>query len=176
MAKKEAPPAAASDEKPASKSKLKVIILVVIGLLLAMGLSIGGTLFFLNKGDKPTVEDQAEETIAEAVPVKQPALYEQMEPAFVVNFNKDGRQRYMQVKVALMGRDQAEMDALKVHMPVLRNQLVMLFSSQDFAVLATPLGKELLQQQATAKVQELAQKETGKAVIERVLFTNFVLQ
>ena len=61
-------------------------------------------------------------------------------------------------------------------MPVLRNRLVMLFSSQDFEALITPVGKEMLLQQATASVQELAEKETGKVAIERVLFTNLVLQ
>ena len=72
--------------------------------------------------------------------------------------------------------DQAELDALKVHMPLLRNRLVMLFSGQDFAALITPLGKEMLRQQATTTVQELAQKETGKIVVEQVLFANLVLQ
>ena len=73
-------------------------------------------------------------------------------------------------------RDQAALDALKVHMPLLRNRLVMLLSSQDFEALKTPVGKEMLRQQATASVQELAQKEIGKLAIEQVLFTNFVLQ
>ena len=68
------------------------------------------------------------------------------------------------------------MEKLKVHMPVLRNQLVMLLAGQDFAALQTPLGKEMLLQQALASVQELAQKETGSTVVEQVLFTNFVLQ
>mgnify|MGYP000197017079 CR=1 FL=1 len=36
--------------------------------------------------------------------------------------------------------------------------LVMLLSGQDFATLQTPLGKEMLLQQALASVQELAQK------------------
>ncbi len=94
----------------------------------------------------------------------------------MVNFNYNGRQRYMQVTVALMARDQAALDALKVHMPVLRNNLVMLFSSQDFESLTSSVGKEMLRQKATASVQELAQKEVGKTVIEQVLFTNFVLQ
>ena len=70
----------------------------------------------------------------------------------------------------------AALDALKVHMPLLRNRLVMLLSSQDFEALKTPVGKEMLRQQATASVQELAQKEIGKLAIEQVLFTNFVLQ
>jgi flagellar protein FliL len=34
----------------------------------------------------------------------------------------------------------------------------------------------MLRQQATTTVQELAQKETGKMVVEQVLFTNLVLQ
>jgi flagellar protein FliL len=174
MAKKEEPQAPADAEaKPAGKMKL--IILIVVALLLAVGLSVGGTLFLLKKdGDK--AEASAEAPAAASAPGKQPAIYEELTPAFVVNFDFQGRPRYMQVSVALMGRDQAALDALKVHMPVLRNNLVMLFSSQDFETLATPVGMEMLRQQATASVQELAQKETGKQAVEQVLFTNLVLQ
>lgn len=82
----------------------------------------------------------------------------------------------MQVSVALMARDQAKLDALKVHLPLLRNQLNMLFASQNFDSLMTPVGKEMLRQQATTTVQELAKKEVGDGVVEQVLFTNFVLQ
>ena len=180
MAKKEdakAPPAAEAEGKAGGKSKLKLIILIVVGLLLAVGLSVGATLFFI-KGDKKT-EAKGEEQVAvegEAKPGKKVAIYEVLAPAFVVNFNVKGRQRYMQVSVALMGRDKAELDALHEHMPVLRNNLVMLFSSQDFDALSTPVGKEMLRQQATASVQALAQKETGKMAVEQVLFTNIVLQ
>ena len=111
-----------------------------------------------------------------AAPVRQPAIYQDLMPAFVVNFNYQNRTRYLQVSMALMSRDAAGMEKLKVHMPVLRNRLVMLLSGQDFAALQTPLGKEMLLQQALASVQELAQKETGSTVVEQVLFTNFVLQ
>ena len=142
--------------------------------LLAIGLSVGGTWFFLSKSLKA---EKTEEVASEAAkPGKQPALYEILAPAFVVNFNQNGRQRYMQVGVALMGRDKAQMDALREHMPLVRNKLVMLFSSQSFDSLVTPVGKEMLRQQATAGLQELAKKETGQLAIEQVLFTNFVLQ
>jgi flagellar FliL protein len=174
MAKKEVPQAAPSEPKAPGKSKLKLILLIVVLLLLAVGLSVGATWFFLSKGDSAEKTEEAAEF--SAAPVKQQAIYEQLVPAFVVNYNHKGRQRYMQVSIALMARDQMALDALKVHMPVLRNRLVMLFSSQDFDALATPVGKEMLRQQATASVQELAQKETGKMVVEQVLFTNFVLQ
>ena len=171
MAKKEA--ASAGDGQPAGKSKLKLIILIVLGLLLAVGLSVGGTWCILRKGDNSEDANPAE---AAAAPVRQPAIYQDLMPAFVVNFNYQNRTRYLQVSMALMSRDAAGMEKLKVHMPVLRNRLVMLLSGQDFAVLQTPLGKEMLLQQALASVQELAQKETGSTVVEQVLFTNFVLQ
>lgn len=172
MAKKEAPQAAASTEaKPAGKMKL--IILIALVVLLAVGLSVGATWFLLSKGDSTAEQQVAAEP---AVPLKQPAIYEELSPAFVVNFTQQGRARYMQVSVALMARDKQALDALKVHMPVLRNRLVMLFSSQNFDTLMTPVGKEMLRQQATASVQELAEKETGKLTVEQVLFTNIVLQ
>ena len=179
MAKKEEAkaPAADADGKPAGKSKLKLIILIVVGLLQAIGLSVGATLFFL-KGDKKEEAKGEEHAKTEDAgkPVKKQAIYEVLAPAFVVNYNYKGRQRYMQVSVALMGRDKAELDALHEHMPVLRNNLVMLFSGQDFEALSTPVGKEMLRQQTTASVQALAQKETGKMAVEQVLFTNIVLQ
>ena len=180
MAKKQAPtpPAADGGEKAGGKSKLKLIILIVVILLLAIGGSVGATLFFLGKDKGGEEEKPAEETASEstAAPVKLPAIYEAIAPAFIANYNYQGRQRYMQVSVALMARNQAELDALKVHMPLVRNRLVMLFSGQDFGTLMAPVGKEMLRSQATAVVQELAQKETGKTVVEQVLFTNIVLQ
>ena len=154
---------------PAVKGKLKLIILIVVAVLLAIGLSVGATWYFMHSPKSEAVP-QAD------VNVKLPALYEPMAPAFVVNFNANGRQRYMQVSVTLQARDPADLKALMVHMPVIRNNLVMLFSGQTFDDLATPVGQEILRQKTTASVQEVAQKELGKVVIDQALFTNFVLQ
>ncbi|KAB0499736.1 flagellar basal body-associated protein FliL [Pseudomonas vancouverensis] len=162
----------AAVKDPATKGKLKLIIVIVLALLLAIGVSVGATWYFMHSAQsKPAV------AAADAAPVgKQPAIFESMAPAFVTNFNQNGRQRYMQVSITMLARNQADLDALKVHMPVIRNNLVMLFSGQDFATLASPVGQEMLRQKATASVQEVAQKELGKVVVEQLLFTNFVLQ
>ncbi|MBV4475737.1 flagellar basal body-associated protein FliL [Pseudomonas sp. B2M1-30] len=168
MAKSEA----AAVKDPATKGKLKLIIVIVLALLLAIGASVGATWFFMH-----SAQSKPAEAAAQAAPVgKQPAIFEPMAPAFVANYNQNGRQRYMQVSITMLARNQADLEALKVHMPVIRNNLVMLFSGQDFATLATPVGQEMLRQKATASVQEVAQKELGKVVIEQLLFTNFVLQ
>ncbi|POF41864.1 flagellar basal body-associated protein FliL [Pseudomonas laurylsulfativorans] len=162
----------AAVKDPATKGKLKLIILIVVALLLAIGVSVGATWYFMHSAQsKPAA------AVAQTAPVgKQPAIFESMAPAFVANYNQNGRQRYMQVSVTMLARNQVDLDALKVHMPVIRNNLVMLFSGQDFATLASPVGQEMLRQKATASVQEVAQKELGKVVIEQLLFTNFVLQ
>ncbi|VVQ07534.1 hypothetical protein PS918_04860 [Pseudomonas fluorescens] len=161
----------AAVKDPATKGKLKLIIVIVVALLLAIGVSVGATWYFMHSTQsKPAA-------VAETAPVgKQPAIFESMAPAFVANYTQNGRQRYMQVSITMLGRNQADLDALKVHMPVIRNNLVMLFSGQDFPTLASPVGQEMLRQKATASVQEVAQKELGKVVVEQLLFTNFVLQ
>lgn len=94
----------------------------------------------------------------------------------MVNYTHAGRQRYMQVNVVLMGRDAAGMATLTKHLPLVRNQLVMLFTSEEFDSLFTPDGKETLRQRATLAVQSLLEKEIGNPVVESVLFTNIVLQ
>ena len=166
---------AKSDEvkDPAAKGKLKLIIVAVVALLLAVGLSVGATWFFMHSST-PKVDPAA--AAATDANVKHPAIFEPLTPAFVVNFNSNGRQRYMQVSITMLARSQPDLEALKVHMPVIRNNLVMLFAGIPFESLATPIGQEMLRQKATASVQEVAQKELGKTVIEQLLFTNFVLQ
>jgi flagellar FliL protein len=170
MAKQEQ--SAEDGAKPAKKGKLKLVIIIVVALLVTIGASVGATWFIMNK---KVHEAEATKTEA-AAPTRMAAIYEKLTPSFVVNFNVNGRQRYMQVGVALMGRDQVKMDELKAHLPQVRNQLVMLFSAQTYDSLLTPVGKELLRQQATSKIQELAQKQVGQPTVEQVLFTNFVLQ
>ena len=164
--------AADAVKDPAKKRKLKVILMIVVGLLLAIGLSVGATWFIMHRGQ---AQPDAAAT-AESANVKKEAIFEPLTPPFVVNYNVNGRQRYMQVSITLLARDHADLEALKVHMPVIRNNLVMMFSGQPFDTLTTPIGMEMLRQKAAAVVQEVGQKELGKSVIEQLLFTNYVLQ
>lgn len=152
------------------KSKKKLLILIGAAFL-AVLLSAGGVAFFLLGG-----EDEPEEQAADTAPGQQMALYQPMDPAFVVNFTHEGKRRYMQVNVVLMGRDPEGMAALAQHMPLLRNELVLQFSSEEFSSLFTPEGKEALRERATLAVKAMLEKELGNPVIESVLFTNIVLQ
>lgn len=177
MAKKQPPLSPPDpDAKPKPPRRLKPAVLIGLIVAVAMLLSALGTWLAFRK-DSPEVKQEASSAAAEAVaPSRLPAVYEPLMPAFVINYEYKGRQRYLQVSMALMGRDGAGMAKLKAHMPVLRNRLVLLLAGQDFEVLSTPAGKESLRQQITADVQALAEAEIGTATVEQVLFTNFVLQ
>lgn len=159
-------------EQAPKKSKGKLFLLVGIGLL-ALLLSVGGVVYFLLSGEP---EQSAEVAAEPAEPVQRPAIYQPLEPAFVVNYTHAGRQRYMQVSVVLMGRDPDKMNQVSQHFPLLRNQLVMLFSSEEFEDLLTAEGKESLRERATLAVQAMLEREMNDPVIEAVLFTNLVMQ
>ena len=141
-------------------------------LLLALVAAVGVTWYVL------TSESGAQSPDAKPLFISRDrgALYEELKEPFVVNFNASGRARYLQVSVSLMGRSKSGMEALREHQPVLRNELVMLFSAQSFETMLTAAGKEAVRVQATERVQELARNLLGQPTVEQVLFTNFVLQ
>jgi flagellar protein FliL len=56
--------------EPAGKGKLKLIILIVVALLLAIGLSVGATWYFMHSAQSKPVP------VAETANVKLPGIYE----------------------------------------------------------------------------------------------------
>ena len=156
--------------------KKKLILLIVLGLIV-ISTSVGGTLFMLGFFDAVEEEEVAEEIVEEAV-VDKPskAIYFPIKPAFVVNFQSRGRQRYMQTDVTLMTRDPEIFTGLQAHLPLVKNRLVMLFGGELYEDLQTHEGRELLRQKALEAVNEIMQQEIGNSNIEELLFTNFVMQ
>ncbi len=177
-----------AEEKPSGKNtsenssggKKKIVALTAIGVLLIC-LSVGGTLlalqFFVPPAPPPETQEQAlEEAEAEPSSSKQPAIYYPLKPPIIVNYQARGRQRFLQIELTLMARDDYAIDAIETHMPMIRNGLVMLLSGQVYEDLQTAEGKELLRQRALEEIQQLLQQEIDKPGIEQVLFTNFVMQ
>lgn len=152
-----------------SKKKLFVIIGIVV-LVLAVG---GGAAVFLMGGDD---EEAAEGEEAVTEEVSAPPQYFAIEPALVVNFEDSRRVRFLQVTLEVMARDKAAIEAVQLHMPVIRNNLNLLFSQQDPAVIATREGKEQLQQQTLTEIQKVLDAQGAEANIEQVYFTSFVMQ
>ncbi len=102
--------------------------------------------------------------------------YIPLDPPFVVNFSPDSDVRFLQVTVELTTRNPEVAELIKHNSPAIRNNLVLLFSDQDPAVLATREGKDKLRQDALNEAQQVITDEGGPADIEAVYFTSFVMQ
>lgn len=150
-------------------SKKKLIIIIAIVAILAVGISVGVTLFLLGGEEEAAAEEVVEE------PVKEPASYFEIKPAFLVTFNVDGRQRYMQISVSVASRDSAALDALDLHMPMIRSQLLNTYADSDFEMIRTEEGKVALQAKTVEVINGVLEREDG-GQIENIYFTNFVLQ
>jgi flagellar FliL protein len=153
------------------KGKLFLIVGVVV-LLLGGG---AGAFMFMSGGDSAqggSAEDVAEEAVEEAPP--QVPLYLDV-AKLLVNIEHEGRTRYVQAEMQLMSYDQAVIDQATRDMPAIRDRLLMLFSSQDFAALKTLEGKEALRADTLATVNTALGLSEPK-VVNEVYFENFVLQ
>jgi flagellar FliL protein len=155
------------------KSKKKLIIIIVI-VLLAIGASVGVTIFLL-KGGKPAPE----KIDKPAVPVKKAAIYYDITPTnepIIVTFEVDGGQRYLQAFISALVRDQKVADALELHKPVIRSRIISLYGSQDFKTLQTNKGKLDLQKATLNVVNKVLEEQKVNGKVEKILFTNFVMQ
>ena len=112
---------------------------------------------------------------AEPVP-KAPPIYQAFDPPLVVSFQEQGTMRFLQVTVEVMARDEEGINGVKTHMPVLRNNLLNIFSGKGFAELTSREGKEALRKECLAEVQRILKANTGKSGVEDLYFTSFVVQ
>ncbi len=149
--------------------KLKTIIIVVLAVALAIGLSVAGTLWFLGgPGDGSGSEGE------KTAEVHTPARYFELEDPLIVSVAAD-QQRYLQAHVAFVMREHDVSAGLERHLPTIRSRLRGLLQEKTFAQLQAREGKEALLKEMRGVVNSTLEAE-GEHSIERVLFTNFVMQ
>lgn len=167
--------------KPKKDSIFKgVLVWGLIGMLL-VGTSVGGTLYLTGAldrfgvGNAQAYGNSNKPLVSSAEPTSA-TLYLALEPPFTVNFVDQGLLRYLQVNVSVMARDRAVLEAVQAHSPQIRNNLIVLFGSRDFATLSSAEGKEKLRTLVLKEIQSILNKEIGEPGIEAVYFTNFIMQ
>ncbi|TCV94158.1 flagellar FliL protein [Luteibacter rhizovicinus] len=141
---------------------------IVVGALVV--LAIGGI------GGWMMMKHSAAGGQASAAKSNVPAVYLQLDPAFVVNFQDENALRFLQVGVNVMSHDAEAIKATKEADPEIRNALLMLFSAQDFKSLSDVKGKQKLQAAALAEIQRVLKDKIGRPGIDAVFFTSFIMQ
>ena len=162
--------AAAAPEAAAAPRKKPWLLIGIAGVvLLVCG---GGAAWLLLAHNAP------KKTAAAAPsPPSGPPLYVALDPPFVANFQGDQQVRFLQVTAQIMTHDAKTVEALKAADPIIRNDLLLLFSNQKASDLATNDGKEKLRAAALEAVRKVLAANDGKPEkVDAVLFTTFVMQ
>ena len=164
----------AESEEGGGKKKL---IIIIVGVLLVVAIAVGATIFLMTGDDAESADaENAEEVVAEVAEVVIPAQYIKMKPRFIVNYNVGTRQRFLQTSIEIMTRSQGVVDAVELHNPMLRNEIVRILSEQDFKHLRTPEGRIELKTKLQDQLVAILKRESDVEGIEAVLFTDFVMQ
>jgi flagellar FliL protein len=192
----------AADKKGSSKK----LVLIIVGALALVGVSVGGSIVTMKMlsndepvkktakkkapaadeeaadaegeaGGKDKAEGEAETADDEEAPTEpKVATYLDFEHPFVVNFQDEGQMRYLQISVSVMATNPKVIEEVKRHMPLIRNNLVMLFSGQTREGVMSREGKEKIRKDAEAEVQKILKEQTGKPGVKSLYFTSFVMQ
>jgi flagellar FliL protein len=104
--------------------------------------------------------------------------YISLSPPFVGNYGLDGSQKLKVYKadVALRVTGEEAAKAVKANEALIRNQLVALFAQQTTETMNNVEAKEKLRQEALKQTQQVMNDETGKPVVEDLLFNNLIIQ
>jgi flagellar FliL protein len=160
---------------------MKKIIYAVLALVLIVpvGLYFGGYLPVGGGGEEAAGEEVALDSHGNPIPAASSVHYLTLDPPFIVNFMHRGSLRYLQLSLDLMYHDELMIAQIQEQMPEVRNDLILLFSSQDFETLNTLAGKEHLRTEVLLAVNnalEIDPANPGLAEGGEVYFTNFVMQ
>lgn len=155
-------------------------------LLLVAALAIGGGGFaaaVLFMGSDATPKVAAEKLPVTAVGANEAheeeqlpeALYQPLDPPFVINANNPGSRRLMQIRMQAMSYDQGVINQLQKNMALVRDAVILLLSAQDFDQLGSPEEKEQLRGKIKKAIESSVRFPKG-AKLETVLFTEFIME
>lgn len=170
------------EEDGEKKGGKMMIIIIAVVVLLAGG---GAAFFFMGGNDSSPEETLAEENISSEESAGKTsgnkaeignALYVAMPRPFVFNVPGSSKDRLVQIKVQLLVRGDVNEETAKRHIPLIENTLLRVFSSSNADDLSTSVGKEALRYNALTEVQNALVEIEDSKVVERVLFTGFVMQ
>ena len=122
-------------------------------------------------------EEEASAEAEEVEPSSKPAIYTSLHPPLIVNFEDSfGDSHFMQMTLEVMARDQDVINAVREHAPVIRNDLILLFTNVVYEEVTTREGKEKMLADGLVQVQQIMEERIGEPGVEALYFTGLVIQ
>lgn len=151
-----------------------LLVTLLVSLLMSAGVG-AGVYFLLKPASEPQQQDESDPAPSAKQKPKEPPIYYRLDDPFIVNLSTQTT-RFLQVTVELMARNNEVIAAVEKHRPLLRNNLLLLFSSQTVESIATQEGKEALRGAALKEVQAVLENLGEPAAVEDLYFTSLVVQ
>ncbi|PKO46954.1 MAG: flagellar basal body-associated protein FliL [Betaproteobacteria bacterium HGW-Betaproteobacteria-22] len=162
------PKAAAEVEAAPPASKKKLIIIIAAVLLLGGGG--GGAAWFFTQGKA----DHKKEEAKHAEPAKAPVFLTL--DTFTVNLQPDPDEKFLQVDISLQVASPEAAEAIKLHMPAVKNRLLLLLTSKTATEISTVEGKQELSNEIVEEIKRPFAADAKPQEVLDVFFTSFVVQ
>jgi flagellar FliL protein len=144
------------------KNRRRNLILAIVSSVLLLSAGVGGTAWYFTRFPDG------------AMPAKKPPVFVNLE-TFTVNLQSEHDQ-HLQTNLTLKVEDPSKADLIKLHMPEVRDHILLLLSSKTASQIATVEGKKKLAAEVAAEINESFSAEGSSRAVESVLFTSFVIQ
>jgi flagellar FliL protein len=151
--------------------KMKSKIMIGVGAIVIIAVSVAASLYLTG-----SLKNKPPEIIIKEVNPFEDAQYVPLEPDFMVSFGRKSRPNAMVVGVTVTTTNEDAIEAMEQHMPVIRNNLLMLFGSQNPHDMETSEGKEALRIKTLETIQAVLKQRFGQLGIDDAFFTKFVTQ
>lgn len=154
-----------SEEVPVKKSRKKLWMMLIVILILAGG-GAGGWYYWSQSDGDPDKPVQAKAALP---------LYLALD-AFTVNLQSEASENFLQTSITLEVSKKEDVDLLKLHMPLIRNRLLLLLSSKKKSELTSSEGKSKLAQEIVEQVRLPFSPEGQPQAVINIHFISFVIQ
>ena len=148
---------------PNGANKKLLLILVMAVAVLGLG---GGAAWFFTQG-----KSGAEHKEVKA----EPPIFVPIEP-FTVNLQPETGEQFLQTGLTLHMSDPAQVELVKLNMPIVRDRLLLLLSSKKASELISPQGKKQLSSDIIASVNAPFAPKASPQKVSGVSFTSFIIQ
>jgi flagellar FliL protein len=143
--------------------KVLTTLLIALGVVIVLAVGLGGGYYYYTT-----------RSTAEAATQKPPQpIFVTIKP-MTINLGKRGQVLYIGLSLAVP--DQATADRLTSHMPAVRNRVLLALSDQDADDLTSSAGKRRVARQLRARLRAPYRSDGKPLKINKVLFTNFIVQ
>lgn len=147
------------------KSGGKKLALVVASGILLLGAGGGGAAWYMSR-----VHDGAQSQTRHASPV-----FVYLE-TFTVNLQSEHGDQHLQTNLTLKMEDSSAADLIKLHMPEVRNRILLLLSGKAASQISGIEGKKKLASELLAEIKQPPGENSLGHAVQSVLFTSFVIQ